>query len=455
MPKTGNKPRILIVDDDNDILLLLTKWLEPEGFDVSTVLSAEQALTRLMAGGIDLVISDLVMGGMSGMELLAEIHRDNPLLPVIMLSGQAKIPDAVQATHLGSSAFLTKPVQKELLLDHVKKALRISPHQSSSLPLDKGIIYKSQIMNELMELAELVAESDVTVLITGATGTGKEVIAKAIHDASERSKNRFVAVNCGAIPEQLLESELFGHERGAFTGANTRHEGLFQAANGGTLFLDEIGDMPLSLQVKLLRVLQDLQVRPVGSTKTIPVDVRIISATHRDLESAVQNGEFREDLYYRLKVVPLAMPSLAERREDIPLITTQLLKNQAVKDKKPLKHFAPAAMDYLITAPWPGNIRQLINVVDLCVTLSRTETIPLSLVQKAMQDQPGGIETLKDAKHRFERNYLVGVLRMTNGHVANAARMAGRNRTEFYKLLNQHNIDPSVFRPGKAGETSS
>ena len=455
MPKIGNKPHILVVDDDNDILLLLTKWLEQEEFDVVTASSAEQALTRLMNGGMDLVISDLVMDGMSGMELLAEIHRETPLLPVIMLSGQAKIPDAVQATHLGSSAFLTKPAQKDVLIDHVKRALRISPYQSSSKSFGKDIIYKSQVMSELMDLAELVADSDVTVLITGATGTGKEVLAKAIHDASERNRNSFVAVNCGAIPEQLLESELFGHERGAFTGANARHEGLFQAANGGTLFLDEIGDMPLSLQVKLLRVLQDLQVRPVGSTKTMSVDVRIISATHRDLDEAVKSGEFREDLFYRLNVVPLPMPSLTERREDIPLLAAQLLRNHADKSNRPLKHFAPAAMEYLVTAPWPGNIRQLTNVIDLCVTLSRTETIPLSLVQKAMQDQPGGIETLKDAKHRFERNYLIRVLRMTNGHVANAARMAGRNRTEFYKLLNQHNIDPSEFRQGKPDETGS
>lgn len=455
MRDTGNKPRILVVDDDNDILLLLTKWLEQEGFDAVAVSSAEQALTRLTTGGIELVISDLVMGGMSGMELLAEIHRDNPLLPVIMLSGQAKIPDAVQATHLGSSAFLTKPVQKEVLIDHIKRSLRISPDRDSSKSFGRDIIYKSQVMRELMDLAELVADSDVTALITGATGTGKEVIARAIHDAGKRSKNPFIAVNCGAIPEQLLESELFGHERGAFTGANSRHEGLFQAADGGTLFLDEIGDMPLSLQVKLLRVLQDLQVRPVGSTKTLPVDVRIISATHRNLDEAVKSGEFREDLYYRLNVVLLAVPSLAERREDIPLLAAQLLLAHAGKNNRPPKHFAPAAMEYLVAAPWPGNIRQLINVVDLCVTLSRTDTIPLSLVQKAMQDQPGGIETLKDAKHRFERNYLIGVLRMTNGHVANAARMAGRNRTEFYKLLNQHNIDPAEFRPDKTGKTGS
>lgn len=445
--------RILVVDDDDDILSLLKKWLMKEGFEVITVSSAEEALNKLMIAKVNLVISDLIMEGMSGMELLAEIHRDNPMLPVIMLSGQAKIPDAVQATHLGSAAFLTKPVKQVELIEHIKRSLRIMPYQSSSSFIDKDIIFQSKAMSDLMEFVALVADSDITVLINGATGTGKEVIAKAIHAASPRNKNRFIAINCGAIPEQLLESELFGHEKGAFTGASSRHDGLFQAANGGTLFLDEIGDMPLSLQVKLLRILQDLQVRPVGSTRTYPIDVRIISATHRDLDVAVENGEFREDLYYRLKVVPISMPSLTERREDIPLLVTHFLQRNARHNNKRLKHFAPAAIDYLLTAPWPGNIRQLINVIELCATLCKTETIPLSFVQKAMQDQPGGIQTLKDAKQGFERNYLIGVLRMTNGHVANAARMAGRNRTEFYKLLNHHSIDPADFRPVKETET--
>jgi two-component system response regulator GlrR len=446
MTHAGDPIRILLVDDDNDILLLLARWLKQEGFEVIAVTSAEEALKKLAVAQFNLVISDLIMRGKSGMDLLAEIHGENPLLPVIMLSGQATIPDAVQATHLGSSAFLTKPVAQEALIDQIRRALRLAPYQPAGGKFGKEIIYRSKTMSDLVELAGMVADSDVTVLITGATGTGKEVVARAIHHASRRADNQFVAVNCGAIPEQLLESELFGHEKGAFTGANTRHEGLFQAAHSGTLFLDEIGDMPHNLQVKLLRVLQDLQVRPVGSTKTYPVDVRIISATHRDLGAAVENSEFREDLYYRLKVVSLAMPSLSERREDIPLLAAGFLRRHAKLSGQPAKHFAPAAMEYLMTAPWPGNVRQLMNVVDSCVALCKSETIPLGLVQKTMQDQPGGIQTLKEAKNQFERNYLLGVLRLTNGHVANAARMAGRNRTEFYKLLNQHHIDPADFR---------
>ena len=445
-----NKPnksyKILVVDDDSDILLLLSKWLGKEGFDVVTAASGEEALTKLNIIQPNLVITDLFMGGISGMEVLTEVHNNNPLLPVIMLSGQARIPDAVRATHLGSAAFLTKPVKQDELIEQVSHALRLDAEHQAESPISKNIIYRSKKMGELIELAELVADSDVTVFISGATGTGKEILAKAIHDASARRDKPFIAVNCGAIPEQLLESELFGHEKGAFTGANVKHEGLFQAANGGTLFLDEIGDMPLSLQVKLLRVLQDLQVRPVGSTRSYPIDVRVISATHRDLEQAVKDGEFREDLYYRLNVVPMHMLPLAERREDIPLLAAHFLRNSTRKGNRLEKHFAPDALDYMLEATWPGNVRQLINVVDLCATLCKTETIPQSLVQRALQDKPGEYQTLKDAKQEFERNYLIGVLRITNGHVANAARISGKNRTEFYKLLNQHNIDPTQFR---------
>ena len=450
-----NDYSILVVDDDEDILALLSKWLGSEGFKVHTSLSGEDALSQLDTLNPNLVITDLFMGGMSGMELLSIIHRDSPLLPVIMLSGQAKIPDAVKATHLGSSAFLTKPINKEELFEQVKKALRLSPDQVDTKlrpNQENAIIYRSKVMSDIVDLAELVGDSNVTVFISGATGTGKEVIARAIHDFSGRRDKPFIAVNCGAVPEQLLESELFGHEKGAFTGASAKHEGLFQAANHGTLFLDEIGDMPLSLQVKLLRVLQDFEVRPVGSTRSYPVDVRIISATHQDLDQAVQDGDFREDLYYRLKVVPVEMPALSERREDIPLLASHFLQKRAKQNNTKVKHFAPDAMDYLLAASWQGNIRQLINVVELCVTLSKTETIPLSLVKTALQDQPAPLQTLKDAKQEFERNYLISVLRLSQGQVASAARIAGRNRTEFYKLLNQHNINPVDFR-GKSEES--
>jgi len=299
--------RLLVVDDEQDMLLLLETLLKKEGFDVETAMSGEEAITKMEDNTPDLVITDLFMGGMNGMQLMESIHSNTPLLPVIILSGQAQIRDAVKATHLGSAAFLTKPIEKEGLYEQVRRALNISANGKKDNGFANDVIYKSNVMEELINLAMAVAATSVTVFISGETGTGKEVFAKAIHEGSERKNKAFIGVNCGAIPEQLLESELFGHEKGAFTGAASRHDGLFQAASGGTLFLDEIGDMPLSLQVKLLRVLQDMEVRPVGSTKTIPIDVRIISATHRDLDEMVKAGEFRSDLYYRLKVVPLSI----------------------------------------------------------------------------------------------------------------------------------------------------
>ncbi len=438
--------RLLVVDDEQDMLLLLGTLLKKEGFDVDTAMSGEEAISKMKDNTPDLVITDLFMGGMNGMQLMESIHSSTPLLPVIILSGQAQIRDAVKATHLGSAAFLTKPIEKEGLYEQVRRALNISANGKKDNGFANDVIYKSNVMEELINLAKTVAATSVTVFISGETGTGKEVFAKAIHEGSERKNKAFIGVNCGAIPEQLLESELFGHEKGAFTGAANRHDGLFQAASGGTLFLDEIGDMPLSLQVKLLRVLQDMEVRPVGSTKTIPIDVRIISATHRDLDEMVKAGEFRSDLYYRLKVVPLSMPSLSERCEDIPLLADYFLEEHAQANNKKKKHLSPDALDYLTAAEWPGNIRQLNNVIELCVTLSKTKTIPLSLIKIGLQDRSRQMKTLKEAKMEFEKNYLISVLKMTGGHVANAAKTSGRNRTEFYKLLNQHSIEPAKFR---------
>ncbi len=444
---TTRQPRILVVDDDSDVLALLAKWLKDEKFDVVTVSSGKDALAQIGITRPDLVLTDLVMDEMDGMALLSEIHRQKPLLPVIMLSGQAKIPDAVKATHLGSSAFLTKPVEKDELIEQIRKHLHLSGDNSNGkIPFGEDIIYRSSVMAELIEQSRAVADSDITVFITGETGTGKEILAKAIHDASPRRDRPFIGVNCGAIPEQLLESELFGHEKGAFTGAMTQHDGLFKAADGGTLFLDEIGDMPLDLQVKLLRVLQDFQVRPVGSVRSVPINVRIISATHNNLEQAVKEGTFRADLYYRLKVVPLSIPALRERPEDIELLLDYYLERFSRKRGEPKKSFSPEALSHLISAPWPGNVRQLINVVDLCATMNKTDIIPLSMVQKALGEEEGDLRTLKDAKHSFERDYLISVLQLTKGQVASSARIAGRNRTEFYKLLNAHNIDPADFR---------
>ncbi|MEM7541553.1 MAG: sigma 54-interacting transcriptional regulator [Pseudomonadota bacterium] len=441
--------RVLVVDDDVDMLNLLSNWLSGAGFEAHTASAGAEALSSISQDRPDIVVTDLFMEGMDGLELVSEIHRANPLMPVIMLSGQANIPDAVRATHLGTAAFLTKPVAKDAFLTEVQRHIHPSAGTSTDGSFGKNLVFQSSEMAELTEQAMLVAQGDITVFIHGETGTGKEVLARAIHDASPRSGHPFIGVNCGAIPEQLLESELFGHEKGAFTGANTKHEGLFLAADGGTLFLDEIGDMPLGLQVKLLRVLQDFEVRPVGSVRSVPINVRIVSATHNNLEQLVEAGEFREDLYYRLNVVPLTMPRLAQRPEDIPLLAEHFLTELAERAKAKKKRFAPEAISYLAAAQWPGNIRQLRNVVELCLTLTKGDIIPLSMVKTALRDKPAQMKTPKDAKADFEKNYLESVLKITNGNVANAAKIAGRNRTEFYKLLNAYELDAASFRAPK------
>jgi two-component system response regulator GlrR len=284
------------------------------------------------------------------------------------------------------------------------------------------------------------------VCITGETGTGKELIAREVHNRSQRATGPFITVNCGAIPENLIESELFGHVKGSFTGAVANHRGLFVTADGGTLFLDEIGDMPPALQVKLLRVLQERSVRPVGASQAVPVDVRILSATHRDLDAAMAEGQFREDLYYRLNVVSLHLPTLAERRDDIPLLVNHFLAKLGEKYGKRFNGFAPEAMKALTTASWPGNVRQLHNVVEQVCALTTTPLIPLTLVQRALRVPSVEVLTYAQARERFERDYLVGLLKLTDGNAADAARLADRNRTEFYRLLQRNGLTPGQFK---------
>jgi two-component system response regulator GlrR len=312
------------------------------------------------------------------------------------------------------------------------------------------IITRSPEMEAILAKARLVASSDASVLIFGESGTGKELLARAIHRASTRATQPFVAVNCGAIPEQLLESELFGHVKGAFTGAASDYKGLFQAAGRGTVFLDEIGDMPLPLQVKLLRVLQEKEVRPIGSTQAVKVDVRIISATHRNLEEAIKAGTFREDLYYRLHVVALSLPSLSQRREDIPVLAAHFLKNLATRYGKTLNGFAQDALEVLVKHNWPGNVRELYNVIEQAVALATTPIITPVLLETAIRGETGNLSSFESARFDFERDYLAKLLKITNGNVTQAARLAKRNRTEFYKLLQRHHLNPSMFKPGVA-----
>ncbi len=442
--------KILLVDDDLEILRLISIRLTGAGYQVTALDSAEKALASLQRTRPNVVVTDLKMNGMSGMALFDAVQTINPALPVIVLTAHATVPDAVEATKRGVFGYLTKPFDSKELLAHVERALKASGN--SAVPTEatadwrKDIVTRSARMEDLLSQILLVADSDASVLIQGESGTGKEMLAKALHKASRRRERAFVAINCGAIPEALLESELFGHTKGSFTGATRDHQGLFVAANGGTLLLDEIGDMPLALQVKLLRVLQDRAVRPVGSTQTQAVDVRIISATHRNLEQHMANGQFREDLFYRLNVVSLVVPPLAERREDVPLLATFFLNKLAMRYRKQVTGFAPEAMDALVSAAWPGNVRQLLNVVEQSLALSTTPIVPLTLVHKCLQGEHEAIPSFEDARRHFEREYLIQVLKITNGNVTHAARLARRNRTEFYKLLQRNQLDPGSFK---------
>ena len=450
---------LLLVDDDPDLLKLLAIRLKASGYRATTAISGEQALSMIAAERPDLVITDLRMAGLDGMALFHEIERRHTGLPVIILTAHGTIPDAVAATRQGVFGYITKPYDANELLTQVRRALSLhggvgavragagAAASKSDASWRSEIITRSPAMEDLLLRAERIAQGDASVLIQGESGTGKELLARALHRASRRAEKPFVAINCGAIPESLLESELFGHKKGAFTGATSDHPGLFVEAHSGTLLLDEIGDMPLPLQVKLLRVLEAREVRAVGSTKTIPIDVRIISASHRDLNQAKSNGTFREDLYYRLNVVTLKLPALRERREDIPLLLSHFLKELSIRYEKNVNALSHDALEMMSAATWPGNIRQLYNVAEQVVALSSSEIVSTKVVEQAMQVEMQGLESFEEARRRFEYDYLTRLLKLTQGSVSQAARLAKRNRTEFYKLLQRHGIEAAHFKP--------
>ena len=445
-PSAHAKGKILLVDDDPGLLRLLSIRLRAEGYDVEAVESAHTALATLNRFTPDLVITDLRMDKMDGIGLLKELQTRSPGLRVVIITAHGTIPDAVVATQSGAFGFLTKPIDKDELMVTVEKALKVSGSADVEEGWGSEIITRNQGMKEVMQQAKMVAATDTRVLITGESGTGKELLAKAVHNASQRNTKPFTAINCSAMAENLLESELFGHEKGAFTGATRTHKGLFQAAEGGTLLLDEIGDMPMRLQVKLLRVLQENQVRPVGSTEALQVDVRVISATHRDLQDLMRQGQFREDLYYRLNVVNIRIPTLDERREDIPLLVANFLHIIAKEAGQERKVYAPEAVEMLVTAEWPGNIRQLYNIVRQNVALSRSPVISGELVRQSLGEHAGKLASFSDARDEFTRNYLSQILQITMGNVSQAARLAKRNRTDFYKLLARHELNPDQFK---------
>ncbi|MEC8297367.1 MAG: sigma 54-interacting transcriptional regulator [Pseudomonadota bacterium] len=443
--KASSNPNLLLVDDDKSLLRLLTIRLEGEGYEVTAVEDGQSALRKLQNDNYDVVLSDLRMPGLDGLSLFEEIMGIRKDIPVILMTAHGTIADAVAATQRGVFGFLPKPVDHDELRALLQKAL--SQSQAAQLgDWAKDIITRSPEMLNVLDQAFRIAQREVSVLISGASGTGKELLANAIHKASNRSDKPFVAINCGALPENLLESELFGHAKGAFTGAVAAHPGLFREADGGTLFLDEIGDMPMTLQVKLLRALQERQIRPVGSSKHVDIDVRIISATHKDLHKEMEEGTFREDLYYRLNVVNLKLPSLKSRSEDIPLLARSLLQQSAQRHGVNVSQFSDDAMQQLVTSSWPGNVRQLVNVVEQCVALTQTPVIPLHLVEQALSATKQSWPTLTEARDAFEQQYLHKLLKMTDGNVTRAAELAGRNRTDMHKLMKKHELDAADFR---------
>lgn len=442
-------PVVLLVDDDQGMMELLSMRLRASRYETVCASSGIEALNLLNERLPDLVITDLRMEQMDGLTLFEKIHSQWPSLPVIVLTAHGSIPEAVEATQKGVFSFLTKPVDKDELLTILRGALEHYHECGDTVDTwEHHIKTRSAKMYSVLEQAKLLAESDVNVLIGGESGTGKELMARALHQHSKRADARFIALNCSAIPSEMLESELFGHVKGAFTGATRDHQGLITAADGGILFLDEIGDMPVALQAKLLRVLQEKRVRPVGGTEDVQVNIRVLSATHKHLLDAIANHEFREDLYYRLNVVSINLPSLRERKEDIVFLANHFLQNIAQREHTATKQLSPQAVSRLLSYSWPGNVRQLENVMEQVAALCRGPVISDILVSNALPDQSQqAIPPLSDAKKEFEHDYVADLLRSTQGNMTMAAKLAGRNRSDFYKIVTRHNLDVNIFKP--------
>jgi two-component system response regulator GlrR len=450
-----DKEHILVVDDEEGLLHLVKMRLTAMGFAVTGCTSGRDAIAAAKSNRFDLVITDLRLGNEDGLDVTEELLRMQPGLPVIILTAHGSIPNAVEAMQRGAFGYLTKPFDDKELKAKIEEGLspqrmRGEIQRLKSLVNElygmENIVARSPAMQRLLQQVVQVADSDATILLFGETGTGKEVFARVIHSNSRRNKGPFIALNCAAIPEALFESELFGHVRGAFTSAHGAKRGLFQCANGGTLFLDEIGEMPLSMQVKLLRAVQEREVREVGSETTTKIDVRIIAATNKDLGEAVKNGSFRNDLFYRISVVPLFIPPLRDRRDDIPLLAQHFLTASAKRANKDLRGFTPAALNRLLTHPWPGNVRELENVIEKASVMTRQDMITPDLLPSMGTSPDAPLKPLTEAKEEFEKTYLKNVLQLTGGNISRAAQFAGRYRADFYKMLKKYGLHPSTTK---------
>ncbi|OPY68862.1 MAG: Transcriptional regulatory protein QseF [Syntrophorhabdaceae bacterium PtaU1.Bin034] len=447
--------KILVVDDDGNFLKLIRMRLELAGYEVTTALNEDEAIARAREETFDLSILDLKLVHKDGISLMEEMHSINPYVPIIILTAHGSIESAVEATKKGAFNFLNKPFDPEELLLQIEKAMENQRLVSEVRRLEgllrekydfQNIIARSEKMQKVLELVSRIAGTDSTIYLSGESGTGKEVIAKAIHLASGRREKPFVAINCAAIPETLLESELFGYEKGAFTSATRTHRGLFVQAHQGTIFLDEIGDMPLSIQAKLLRVLQEKTFYPLGSGKPVEVDARVIVATNKDLEAEVKNGSFREDLFYRIHVVPVDLPPLRERKEDIPLLAEHFMREISQRMKKEIKGISPMAMQKLMLYDWPGNVRELENTIERAVAITQHDVISEEIVLPTKDLPAESLKPFKEAVEEFKRGYVVRLLEFTKGNVSKAADLAGKYRADFYNLVKKHNLKPEDFK---------
>jgi two-component system response regulator GlrR len=469
------KGQILVVDDNPNLLELIRLRLESADYEVTAIADEADAVNAIKEKLFDLCIVDLMLANGDGIALMDQFRGINPDVPTIILTAHGSIESAVEAMRRGAFSYLTKPFEPSELLMQIERALEnrklnVEIKRLKEIINDRfdfaNIIARSAKMRAVLDIVARIAKLDSTVHIHGESGTGKELIAKAIHLASDRKDKPFVALNCAALPESLLESELFGHEKGAFTGAVKSTRGLFTQAHGGTLFLDEIGDMPRSTQSKLLRVLQERQFYPVGSEVPLEVDVRVIVATNKDLEEQVRKGLFRDDLFYRIHVIPVYLPALRERKDDIVPLVEHFLKKYSQHMKKEVKGVTPEAMRKLMLHDWPGNVRELENTIEYAVAMTQSDTVtedymlqgksivaerPATAVPEHLDEPSGGLRPLKDARDAFERDYLIQVLSMTEGNVSQAAKLAGKYRADFYDLLKKHDLNAHEFKKTKAG----
>ncbi|GJQ58508.1 MAG: sigma-54-dependent Fis family transcriptional regulator [Candidatus Scalindua sp. AMX11] len=446
---------IMVVDDDQNILKVIKMRLEANDYQVSTAFQATNAVKIAQDRMVDLALVDLKLADDSGIDLMENLLQINPEMPIIILTSHGTIETAVEAMKKGAFGYVTKPFNYQELLLQIKNGLQRDsflekPNPSGKVMEESGgfenIVGNSEKIKKIFEQVIQASKTDSHVHIYGESGTGKELIAKCLHQTSSRKEQPFVAINCAAIPEALFESELFGYEKGAFTGANQKKKGIFSQAHTGTLFLDEISEMPLSLQAKLLRVLEDTVFYPLGGESTIQVDVRIIVASNKDLKKEVENGTFREDLYYRVHVINIKLPPLRERKEDIPLLARYFLKKYTSTMNKKIKDYSSAALQKMMLHHWPGNVRELENTVEYAVVMAVGDVITDDLILSSHEDVSEGLKCLKSAKEDFEKDYLVQLIGLTHGNVSQAAKLAGKYRADLYELLKKYDLKPINFR---------